>query len=237
MIFGIVLDALIVLIAVIGLIVGLKNGITHTFLVKHRKLTAMILGAICAKPLARFITERFLLSPFARFVMKTADLTEIEGATSAEALLDKVPLVIRFVAERLGYDLKATAEVAFAEGEGMYFTVIRDLSYPLVNAISLLLCSILFFFFMRLILRIFAGMAEDIVELPLLKQVNTLLGGVFGLFATLAILWVASKVLVFVLSFEKVAALGFLQDFDIAKTYVFRYVWGFEPLSFILSIQ
>ena len=232
---GIILDVRVCAVAVWGLISGLRHGFIWICFRKFRKITAAVLSVFLAKPLGYFFTRLFVSDTLTKLIMSWANIQDVEAATPEE-MLEQLPALIRFFAEHFGIDVNALAEEAYASGEGMYYHFISATSLPIARGIGVFLAWVLVFLVSLVLLRILLSIGTTVTELPVIKQVNSLLGGCVSLVFYGAILWVAVKLIGWLSGLSVISSLSFMQGFSIENTYVTKYVYAFQPLTFILSL-
>ena len=235
MTIAIILDVLVCAVALWGLISGLRHGFVWICFRKFRKITAAALSVFLAKPLGSLFTQWFLSDSLTKLIMSWANIQDT-SATSPDEMIQQLPTVIRFIAEHFGLDVTALAQEAYASGEGMYYHFIRETSLPIARGIGVFLAWILVFLVSLILLRILLSIGTSITELPVVKQVNALLGGCVSLVFYAAILWISIKLIVWLSGLSAISSLSFMQDFSIEKTFVTKYIYAFQPLAFILSL-
>lgn len=233
----VIVDILVVLLAIIGIVAGIRQGFVRLLFQRFRRLSAALIALLISKPLGALITKGFLSDKLTGFIMSAAKLKELPNAASPEELLESVPVVVRWIAQGFHYDLAAAAQRAFEEGDGMYYTVIKELSYPLASTIAVVLSWIALYFLLRLTIRLLLRITDGLFDLPVIKQINCILGACLGLLFNAAIVWCACRVFVWVITLPAFANVSALQSFSIDSTYIAKYVYYFNPLAFILSIN
>ena len=72
-----------------------------------------------------------------------------------------------------------------------------------------------------------------VFKLPVLKQINAILGACFGVLFFAVLVLVLCKLSVFV--FELFPHAAFLKDFDIEKTYIGKLFYEFDVMKALLS--
>ena len=210
MVLQYILDILVVALAIAGIAMGVHLGFFKMFFAKFSKITSAFFGLLLAKPFASLLTEHFLGAKVTELVFNMSKLTELPPASSAEELLANVPWFVTFAANSLGYDLQAVAEKAYASGDGMYHTIIADLTYPISSFISFVLCAIVAYFIIRGVLKLLEHFGDDIFELPVLRVINKVIGAIFGVCINAIILWVICKLLGGLMSIESIANSSFM---------------------------
>ena len=231
------LDILVIVLAIAGVAIGIHQGFFKLFFARFKRLTSAFFALLIAKPFARLLTANWLSEKLSNWVFNLSKLTELEPAESAEALLASVPWFIRFMADSLGYDLTVAANEAFQSGNGMYHTIITDLTYPLASLISFIICSAILYFIIRGVIKLLVHFADGIFDLPVISTINKVIGAVFGVFVNFIILWIICKILGGITSIDAVANSSALANFDIQNTFIAKYVYNFNPIAFLLSLK
>ncbi len=236
MIVSIFLDAFIVFAAIIGIVIGLRQGFVKMFVLRFRKIAAAVISLFLAKPLGAVIAKYFLTDKLAGWIMSLANITDAP-AESPEKLLETVPLLLRWFAEQVNYDLAGLADRAYANGQGMQRALITELSYPLASLISVIIAWVILCIILYFAIKILSGLIENVFELPVLKQVNAFCGAFVALVLNFTILWLVCQLLEWALTADMLNNLAFMKDFSMEQTYIAKYLCEFNPLAFILSAK
>lgn len=233
---AIVIDALIVIATLIALISGLKRGFVWICFRKFRKITAGILSLLLAKPLGYWFTQLFISDWLTKLIMTWAKLEDTPAA-SPEAMVENLPKIIRWVADWFHIDMLALATEAYDNGEGVYYFFIHETSLPLARLFGVILAWVALFLVSLIIIRILLSVGTNLAELPLIKQLNAVLGACTSVLIWGAAIWLTVQLLGWIVGLAPVASLSFLQSFSVEKTYITKYIYHFNPLAFILSLQ
>ncbi len=236
MLVSILFDAFIVLVAVLGIVIGLKQGFVKMFILRFRKLASAVIAVFLAKPFGAILTKYFLAEKTVTFIMDKAGITDMP-AESVEALKASVPPFLEVVANLFHYDLNALAVTAYANGQGMQEALIRELSYPIASFVSVVLVFIVLYFVFSLGIKLLGGMIENVFELPVLKQINAICGALVGLVLNASAIWVVCQLVGWLLTTDLVAGWTFMEGFSIEGTLIAKYIYHFNPLAFILSVK
>lgn len=233
---AIILDALVVIAALLALITGLRRGLVWICFRKFRKITAGIISLLLAKPLGYWFSQLFISNWLTELIMSWAKLEDAPAA-SPEAMVEQLPKVVRVVAGWFHMDVYAMATEAYQNGEGVYYHFIRETSLPLARLFGVILAWIALFLTALLVLRILLSVGTSLTELPVLKQFNAVLGACASVLMWGAIVWCAVKLIGWVTGLAPVASMSFMQGFSMDNTYITKYIYHFHPLAFILSLQ
>lgn len=232
---AIVLDALICIIALLALISGLRRGFVWICFRKFRKVTAGVVSLLLAKPLGYWFSKLFISNWLTKLIMSWAKLEDAPAA-SPDEMVEQLPKLVRAVAGWFGMDVQAIATDAYNGGEGMYYHFIREASLPMARFLGVILAWVALFIASLILLRILLSVGTSLTELPVLKQLNALLGACMSLLLWGAAVWIAVKLLVWISGLAPVASLSFMQSFTLDQTYITKYIYHFNPLAFILSL-
>lgn len=233
---AIILDALVIVAALVALITGLRRGLVWICFRKFRKLTAGVVALFLAKPLGYFFTELFIGNWLTRLIMSWGKIEDVPAA-SPEEMVEQLPKVVRIVAGWFHMDVTAIANEAYNSGEGVYYHFIREASLPLARLIGVVLAWVALLLVCLLLLRILLSVGTGLAELPVLKQLNAVLGACASVLIWGSIVWVAVKLLGWIAGLTPVASLSFMQDFSMEQTYITKYIYHFNPLAFLLSLK
>ncbi len=232
---AIVLDALICIVALFALIFGLRRGLVWICFRKFRKVTAGVVSLLLAKPLGYWFSKLFISNWLTRLIMSWAKLEDAPAA-SPDEMVAQLPKLVRAVAGWFGMDVQAIATDAYNGGEGMYYHFIREASLPIARFFGVILAWVALFIAALILLRILLSIGTSLAELPVLKQLNAVLGACMSLLLWGAVVWLAVKLLVWMTGLAPVASLSFIQSFSLDQTYITKFIYHFNPLSFILSL-
>ena len=158
-------------------------------------------------------------------------------ASSPEEMVEQLPKIIRAVAGWFNIDVSALANEAYSSGEGMYYHFIREASLPLARLFGVVLAWVALLLVCLLLIRILLSIGSSLAELPVLKQLNAVLGACTSVLIWGAIVWLAVKLLVWIAGLSPVASLSFMNGFSIEQTYITKYIYHFNPLAFLLSLK
>ncbi|MFA5561295.1 MAG: CvpA family protein [Eubacteriales bacterium] len=227
-----VLDVLMVAFVVFGLLIGIRRGFIKLVFHHLRRVASLVCAFFLAKPLG----ERFqyLIAEPLKGLLRDY-IGESVGINTSEELVGQVPTVIKGLAGLFGAELNAMADEALSSGQNAIDTFLDAATDPIARALAIVAAFIALYFVGLIVIRILGFIIDKLFQLPGLKQVNKILGAVFGLAFYAVFAWIACKLLVFGIGLAGGSDIAFLADFDITKTYIARYVYQFDPLKWILS--
>ena len=180
---NIVIDALLLCLLLGCTVWGLKKGFIKSLLGFIGYLLAAFLSSALSGVLAAFVYQTFLHGVFLEKVSSV--LTETAAATAAEqaqALLDSLPGFLSNALVNSGMTQDSLEATLAGSAQELAPVIVNALSPSVINLLRILFMILLFAVFMFLI-RILVRMIASVFRLPVLRQVNALLGGAFGLFS------------------------------------------------------
>ena len=233
---AIILDALVIVAALVALITGLRRGLVWICFRKFRKVTAGVVALLLAKPLGYLFTELFIGNWLTRLIMSWGKIEDVP-ASSPEEMVEQLPRLVRAVAGWFHLDVTTLAEEAYNSGEGVYYHFIREASLPLARLFGVILAWVALMLVCLLLVRILLSVGTGLAELPVLKQLNAVLGACTSVLIWGAIVWLVVKLVGWIAGLAPVATLTFMQGFSMEQTYITKYVYHFNPLAFLLSLK
>lgn len=228
-IVALVLNILMLVILLIPVIVGFRNGFVKTAF-RFGKLAVCIgLAFSFCKKLGLFLKERFLYS-FLR--EKISKLVYDSIGTAADATVDNlqnsVPEAVRVFLSAFGVDTGAMADSAVSAGGDVIENMINSISGALSGAVAVVLGFLAIFLVSLVVVGIVGALLNRIVtNLPVLKQLNSLLGGVCGLLIGIIAAWIAAQGIV--------ALLGVIGGFDYSQAKILVFFHEGSPFRFIIK--
>lgn len=181
-----VLDIALMAILVLFFVRGWQKGFAAGLVNLVGSLAALVLAFIVGDLAANWAYGAFIRQPLAERIA-----AQLAGTTPGEAeirtLLDSFPAFIEralahygITAQSLAAGLGNSTDVSWA---------LADAISPLIITILKFLIIVLLFFAFMMAVRFVSGMVCSLFELPLIRQLNQALGGVFGLLKGLLVVW------------------------------------------------
>lgn len=226
-----ILDLLIVLIVVLTVYAGYKNGFFKT--------VAGLFGGIISFFVARLAAS--LLAPRLASLMPVSDLGDQLTGTINSALLESdASLTVLGLLEKIGLpksllsNLTADAGQALAGAAGsaadkVALALTELFCFCVIFLIAFILCAVL--------IRLLFVWLDVFSHLPVIATLNSLLGCLCGVLAGLFFAWMLAIVLNWL---GPVLATSFdidLSAIDLSRTFIFQYFAAFNPLQLLFSIK
>lgn len=220
----IILDVVIVLFILITIIINTKKGFFKTLLKSIKSLAVMILAIVLTPMLVGVIKDNIvqgwfdgrISQPFIKAAEKAGNNFNMEVISSSLPKEAKMVMSFIDVEESLNSFEGSGVELAQEFG-GKLEGVLSDVVSYLITYIGL---SIVLF----IVLTVVFKLLEKIVEIPIFKKGDRILGFIWGVISS----YVETSVLLAIIPF--VAGDGF-----IAGTYVSRFIYEYGLFSFLLD--
>lgn len=208
---GLLVDIFFVLAAIIIIVVSTKRGFIKNVIRLISFILAVVLSVAFCPYLADIISEKWLDEKIGDMVYEqVASLAQREGGESYDiaSLFDSEQQDFMELLERFGVDTEKLAENFKAISEGTESTV-RELadkvSDSIVSGLSNILAFLAIFIVLSIVFGIIAWILELVARLPVLKQLNGILGFVCGVVLAIGFVLVFSTVALYL--FDKLAVL------------------------------
>lgn len=183
---GLTADFCIIMIIAISIFIGVKRGFIYSAAKFAGAILASVFAAMLSGPVATWIFETFFREAFLEkaqhAVLGAADATDIA------AVLGQFPnFLVRILAERGMTEEVLAQKLATRQGDAAVLIV--DAISPVLISFLEVLVAIVLFFLLLILVRVVASMLNGVFKLPVLNQMNKLLGGITGLFTGILTVW------------------------------------------------
>lgn len=227
-VFALVLNVLMLVILLIPVVAGFHNGFVKTAFRFGKLAVSLILAFSFCKKLGLFLKEKFIYG-FLRDKISTLVYESVGAASdaTAENLNNSVPATVKSFLSAFGVDTGAMADSAVSAGGDAIENMINSISGALSGAVAVVIAFALIFLVSLVAVWIVGLLLHGIVSnLPVLKQLNAILGGVVGLLIGLIAAWVAAQIIVLLL--------GVFVDFDYTNAKILVFFHEGSPFRFII---
>ena len=225
-----VLDGLLVVLFLLMVVIGHRRGFIKTVSGVLAFVAALVLSTLLAGPGSGMVYDA-VVEPPVREALVSQIGDNSPAAETLDAALADMPAFITNRLEVSGLNSGAAIldRLNTSGGEGtvdqrILDQVVEPVALPVIKAV----CTLLLFLVLLIVLTILFKALDLVAKLPLLKQLNKLLGVVAG--AALGLLWV----FVFVAVLQLVANMGWVDGITPAvleDTFVVSRVDAFNPLT------
>ncbi len=222
---SLILDVLIILIFSIFLIAGFRSGIIKSFLSFTGAIFSVFFSVYFADMLSRVIYSNFIEPSL---IKKIGEALTINHA-NANQLFNKLPKFILNYLPSYGITPSSVNHIINSSNTNAIPARISVLFAPIIiNAFKSLLVVILFIVFL-IFMRILSKLILKVFKVSVLKNANTFLGGIFGLFKgyiAVAVCMCCLKVLI--PSGNNISKI--LSEESISYTVVFKELYNNNPV-------
>lgn len=228
---NIIFDIILVSLLAFGFIHGLRKGLVKILFLTFKKGIALLIAIVFAKPFSKLLQPTIL--PTIRTTLVNAIKNNVASSDSGAEITQNVPSLLRRIAGLFDVDLTAYGDKAI-QGGGDYIQTFADLaSTPVSNAISIIMAFVMLYIFARLLLWPACALTDLVFHAPILKQINSVLGGFVSLFFFAIIAWIICEVGIFSISFFPNSP--FLSNFSIEKTFIGKFFHEGMLLKWLFS--
>ena len=187
---GYILDGIILLICLLCVLIGVKRGFIHSVVRFLGSIIAALLASALGGVLAQWLFDTMFRGAMVEKINSSLQTLGADNAAAAASqVLASLPDFLVRALEEAGVTLETVSHAINSQTSGAAGMVVDYLSPVFVNFLKVLAGIVLFFLF-RTIVRLLAALVGDILRLPILKEVDGLLGGVFGFLLAMVSVWV-----------------------------------------------
>ena len=218
------LDIAMVLLAILFVVFGFKRGVVKSLVSFVGIIVAAVAAILLASTVARWVFDAFIRDSFQADI--AASLQGSAGESAAvrvQQVLAALPKFVRNAFAAEGSPDAALQQAVESPVDQAANAVVALASPIIINLIRVVAVVVLMFLFVILV-RLLAKGADTVFRLPVLRQLNCVAGGVFGLLKFVVFVWLFMAILKLVLPmFTKVPAI--FSSESIESTVLFRFAY------------
>lgn len=198
---SLVLDLLILILFAANVYAGWKNGFIRTVLRTCSTLISLIVSYLFSPMLSDFLCEKFLNETVTKRVGEGLHrlMTSGNEAIDIHKLFEDTPQAFIDLLNGFGIELQELqtkfADAIQAGSETLLEDVTAYIAEPIVHMISVAVAFLILFVVCNLALHLACFFLDTVCHLPMLKQMNELLGLLLGVLTGLLMAWGISTVL------------------------------------------
>ncbi len=231
---NILVDAIILIVLLLCVWGGHKNGFIKSFFGLFGSVAAFILSSILANPIGRWLGEKFIFPIMEKYLLTA--LSARIGTTVENLDFSALPASCDDILSRFGFSSESVKELLVAKGdtlgENMLESVSNYVIQPISDTVGFAIAYIALFIVLSIAIRLAVKALNLVAKLPVLnfsnKTLGLLMGVVWGLFLSL-VLSGAFSYLEPALQGNKIQ---FVNEFDVEKTYLVRTLSKIDLLGF-----
>lgn len=187
---GYILDGIILLICLLCVLIGVRRGFIYSVVRFLGSMIAALLASALGGVLAQWLFDTMFRGAMVEKINSSLQTLGADNAAAAASqVLASLPDFLVRALEEAGVTLETVSHAINSQTSGAAGMVVDYLSPVFVNFLKVLAVIVLFFLFMTIV-RLLAALVGDILRLPILKEVDGLLGGVFGFLLAMVSVWV-----------------------------------------------
>lgn len=181
------LDILLVVIIAIFVVVGVRRGFIKSAVRFLGAVVSALLASIFGSMAAQWLYNTLFHAALVEKISNTIIMAD--GVQAVQKVLNSLPDFIVRALESAGITEASLAGNIAGQSDRIASVLASALEPVFVSFLKVLTVTG-FFLLLMVLVRVLANVVSAAFELPLLDQVNGLLGGVFGLFMALLVIWV-----------------------------------------------
>lgn len=222
-------DIFLMSVVVLSMIIGFHKGLIRSFFGFVGYLAATVASSVLGGMLSVFLYQNFLHGMLIGKI--TEILTETAAGTATEkaaAVLDGLPGFLGGVLRQAGMTPESLGGI-FAESAQAAAPRMADLAAPVVINFSRLILTVLLFIVVMLLMRMLAHAVGTVFRLPVLRQLNAFLGGLFGFFSGAAVALLICLLLQLAVPMTRDGLFGIRQA-DLDSSFVYGSIYKNNPV-------
>lgn len=182
---SILLDGIVVAVVVLFALLGLRKGFIKSLAGLIGAIAALIVALTVSRFAAEWIFNAWIRTPLLETI--TRSLTE-SGATTAEGIVEALPGYLQNLLGWAGGETASLNSAIASSSDTVARVLVTVLSPAIINLLMIVLTIVLFVIFLLLI-RLLLRLLNKVAQAPILRQVNGLLGFLFGIGKGILIVW------------------------------------------------
>ncbi|WP_322174151.1 CvpA family protein [Acutalibacter caecimuris] len=187
---GYILDGAVIAVCLICVLVGVQRGFIRSAVHFLGSVIAACLASVLGGAVAQWLFDTLFRGAMVEKINETLQSLGAENAVAAiQQVLDSLPDFLVRAMEEAGVTVsRISGEITnqSSQAAGM----IADYLAPVFVGFLKVLAVIVLFFLLMTLVRLLAHLVGNMFRLPILGQIDGLLGGVFGFLLALLAVWV-----------------------------------------------
>lgn len=187
-----ILDIIIVAVIVIAFIIGTKKGIVKSLIDLCGGIIAAILASLLSTPISTYIFNSFVRDGLYERIHKQAKISE--GLDFVNKIYEPLPNFVKSLLDSNGVTEESITQSLKGNADAMANSMV-DIMSPVFIAVIKFFVLIVLFLILLIAISAVGKIIEPILHLPIINEFNGILGGLFGLFFGILIMWVCLSLL------------------------------------------
>ena len=224
----IILDVVILVVLAIPIIQGFRSGLVKMILRFGKFVVSFIFSCVFCKKLGVFLHDKWIYS-YVHQKINTLVEQEMANGTTIDNVAEALPGGLKKSLSVFGVDVSDVAGDLAASGEEALTTFVDKISNSVASIASVVIAFAALFVVGMLVFLLLGKLLNAIVtRIPVVKTINTWLGGALGGFIGIVYAWGFAQI--------AVAILGF---FAMVESYgvVLSFFHSMNPLGWLLGLM
>ncbi|MBO4392617.1 MAG: CvpA family protein [Clostridia bacterium] len=238
------LDILVVAIIALCIVIGAKKGLVRSVIGLFGKIISLVAAFFLSENLGVYLDQHYIHAPMRQWLINqlspTAENVDASlNALDLNALFGQKPKFFTDIVDLLHLDFSQlmTKYLSMREGgaEQAKAAIINEMISPLSATVSRITAFIIIFIVCSVGVAVLWWLSDLIINLPIVKQLDTLGGAVFGalngvliVFLTVAVLGVTSQYILKDKSYED-------RQTIVSGTFIYKHFKKINPVTDLLS--
>ena len=189
-----ILDIAAAVLLVLFTLIGVRRGFIRSVVRLLGFVLSVVAAAVASMPIAQYVYEAFFYSPIQAMVSQKVQEGVASAATGlaeqVTAVLSSLPKGVQSLLSVYGTDGNGLSGAA-QTGEALVSTVMDSVITPLCTALLQVIVFLVLFLVLFLLIRLLGKLIDKVFSsLPVIKQINGVLGGVLGFAEGVLVLFV-----------------------------------------------
>lgn len=189
-----ILDIAAAVLLVLFTLIGVRRGFIRSVVRLLGFVLSVVAAAVASMPIAQYVYEAFFYSPIQAMVSQKVQEGVASAATGlaeqVTAVLSSLPKGVQSLLSVYGTDGNGLSGAA-QTGEALVSTVVDSVITPLCTALLQVIVFLVLFLVLFLLIRLLGKLIDKVFSsLPVIKQINGVLGGVLGFAEGVLVLFV-----------------------------------------------
>lgn len=228
------LDAGILILGLVFVLVGFHRGVIKSLVELVGTVAAVVAAILLSSMIAPAIFDSFIRPPMIEQIQGAIDNTVGQDvAAQVQQILDTLP---QFLSQSLaGYGMNADQIGQAMNGAADNAAgAVADLIAPVVTDLVKTVLMLILFLVLFIVVRLLARGIDKVFGLPVLRQLNAVLGAVFGVLKCVVFVLILCTVLRVILPMVSTVPEIFSQE-TIESSVLFQYFYDHNPVYSLLQ--
>ncbi len=224
-----VIDILLLAVIIFSVVLGIRKGFFRSAADCLKVVAAAILASLVANPISGWMFDVFVRDGLSSRISESTQ--GLENTEAVTAYFDTLPEFLQSFLVSRGITASSVASSLDSTSTAIHDSIMNVLAPVFISIISFFVFILLFIIFL-ILLSIVVRLISGVVSLPILSQIDSILGGVFGILFAVVLVWIILGALNFVADLGGSDISVWLDD-SLNKSYIGSFVYTFNPLSWL----